>query len=362
MRSGYRFGVPGLPAKGPLIRIAALLLALLLAACDQQQSVYQSRQFVFGTLVDIRIHGSDVTTAETAAMQVMSEFDRLHADWHAWDEGSALNRVNAALARQHTAALSGELAELVRRSLALARASNGLFDPTIARLSALWGFHSDTPEEERRPPATEQLAAWRADPPSWRHLRLDDGTLRSEHPGVRLDVGAYAKGIALEHALDILEQAGVRNALVNAGGDLAVLGSHGNRAWRLGIRAPQGGTVLASLDVHDGEALVTSGDYERGFHHDGIYYHHLLDPRNGLPARGTRSVTVLHDDAGVADAAATALFVAGPGAWPPLAASLGLTHIMLVADNGSVEMTPAMQERIRFEDGHEPSVTVIAQP
>lgn len=351
-----------MPAKGSLTLIVALLLALGLSACGQPKPPYHVRQFVFGTLVDIRIHGTDPKVAETAAAQVMAEFDRLHRDWHAWEEGSALSGINTALAQGGDVRLSAELADLVRRSLELARSSDGLFDPTIGSLSALWGFHSDTPQAHRRPPAGEELDVWLDNPPSWRHLRLVDDTLRSKHPGIRMDFGAYAKGVALDRARQILQQAGIDDALVNAGGDLVILGSHGKRPWRIGVRKPQDGAILASLDAGNGEALVTSGDYERGFPHQGEYHHHILDPRTARPARGARSVTVLHEDASVADAGATALFVAGPGAWAHLAESLGITHVMLVADDGSVEMTQRMQKRIRFEDGNAPPTTLFAQP
>lgn len=333
---------------------------MALTACGRSEPVHQARQFVFGTFVDIRIHGGGPAAANAAMARVMTEFDSLHARWHAWNGDGALARVNASLANDGVAQLPEDLQKLVRDGLALARSSDGLFDPAIGGLSALWGFHTDTPPAERPPPAAAELDTWLADPPSWRHLQVNGGHLVSSHPDVRLDFGAHAKGVALERARALLEDAGVDNALVNAGGDLVALGRRGDRPWRIGIQRPGAGDVLASLDLTDGEAVVTSGDYERGFSYGGRDYHHILDPRTGRPARGARSVTVLHDHAGVADAAATALFVAGPGAWPAVAAAMDVTQVMLVTDDGTVEITPAMQTRIRFENGHAPAVTILS--
>ena len=102
--------------------------------------------------------------------------------------------------------------------------------------------------------------------------------------------------------------------------------------------------------VSGDESLFTSGDYDRNFIYEGKTYHHIIDPRTGYPAEGTRSVTVAHTDATTADAAATALFVAGPDHWHEVARRMGMRYVLLVDSEGTVHMNPAMAERLELVD------------
>jgi thiamine biosynthesis lipoprotein len=130
--------------------------------------------------------------------------------------------------------------------------------------------------------------------------------------GMGIDLGAIAKGWAVDRAMQVLTARGIDNAIIDAGGDLRIVGSRpGKGFWRIGVQHPrEQGELLLSLDLTD-TAIVTSGDYERFFMEGGVRYHHILDPATGMPATGCRSVTVLAPTAAEADAAATAAFVLG---------------------------------------------------
>ena len=163
-------------------------------------------------------------------------------------------------------------------------------------------------------------------------------------------MGAFAKGYAIDLAIAYLRSWGIENTGINAGGDLRVIGQHGDRPWRIGIRHPREDGVISWLDAEANESIFTSGDYERFYIHAGKRYHHILDPRTGYPAKGTASVTVIHDNAGIADAAATALFIAGPDRWWDIARSMGIHYVMLIDTRGNIHMNPAMAERINFQE------------
>ena len=152
----------------------------------------------------------------------------------------------------------------------------------------------------------------------------------------------------------------VENAIINAGGDLRVIGQHGNRPWRIGIRHPRESRILASIEVSGDTSVFTSGDYERFFEVDGQRYHHIIDPRTGYPASSTTSVTIIHSNAATADAAATALFVAGPDQWPSTARNMGIRYVMLIDKQGTIHMNPAMQSRIHFEPGLDAQISLSA--
>lgn len=340
------------------MRTAPVILALILlaAGCGQEPRTREFTFFTFGTLVELTVANTDEATAREARALAVSRLEQWHHDWNAWKPGP-LRALNQDLAAGREVAIPPGLEGLIPRARALAADSGGLFDPAIGRLIGLWGFHSDSspggpPPPDRKVRELVERGASMAD------LVVEAGRVRSTNPSVQLDFGAFAKGVAVARLAEAIRALGVENFLLNAGGDLQAAGSHGDRPWRIGIRDPRGTGVLASLEPGDGEAVFTSGDYERYFTWDGTRYHHIIDPRTGRPARGVRSVTVIHRDAARADAAATALFVAGPEAWPSVAARLEVSQVMLVDDRGNIHLSPAMQERVRILAEPRPQVIV----
>ncbi|HEY0664956.1 MAG TPA: FAD:protein FMN transferase, partial [Gallionella sp.] len=170
---------------------------------------------------------------------------------------------------------------------------------------------------------------------------------------VQLDLGGYAKGYALDRAAESLRAQGLRNALVNIGGTVIALGAHGKRPWRVGIQHPRKPGALATLALHDGEAIGTSGDYQRYFIADDVRYCHLIDPRSGYPAQGVQAVTVLMRGprAGVlSDVVSKPLLIAGAGGWRTAAQKMGVAEAMLVDGQGAVHLTGALQNRLEFTD------------
>jgi thiamine biosynthesis lipoprotein len=144
----------------------------------------------------------------------------------------------------------------------------------------------------------------------------------------------------------MLKQHGIKNAVINAGGDLKVIGRHGDRRWHIGIRDPRSHEAIAAVDLQPGEAIFTSGSYERFYELNGKRYHHIIDPRTGYPAEHVASSTVIETDAAEADAAATALLIAGMNGWQKLAADMGLKQVILIDWQGKISMTPEMKNRL----------------
>ena len=151
---------------------------------------------------------------------------------------------------------------------------------------------------------------------------------------------------------------GIKNAIVNAGGDLRVIGQHGTRPWRVGIRNPNGG-VIGGVEARPDEAIFTSGVYERFRRDQQTRYPHILDPRTGWPVQGLAAVTVITKEGLLADAAATALIVAGKEDWPSVARALGLNKVLLVDESGLVYLTPEMKLRMDFAESVETRVVDI---
>ena len=332
--------------------LLAGLLSFLLAACGHPVPVAQEA-FVFGTRVEVQVAGVAEAEAHAALGEVLREFDRLHRSYHAW-QPSELTALNEAFAAGKSYEASPELAQFVRTAQELAQRSEYLFDPALGRLIALWGFHTD--EFKPALPDAEALQALVATKPSSADLVIEGNTVSSKNAAVALDFGGYLKGVALDRAATLLKAHGIRNALINIGGNVLALGSKGETPWRVGIRHPRvelaGEGVLATLELRDGEAIGTSGDYQRFFELDGRRYSHLIDPRSGEPAQGTQSLTVLIQpvaDAGMrSDVLTKPLFIAGER-WRDLARKLEVAQVLRVDALGRIFVTPAMQARLRFE-------------
>ncbi len=191
-------------------------------------------------------------------------------------------------------------------------------------------------------------------------LAINGHTIHSSSRAVQIDLGGVAKGWALDRAATILHAQGVRNALINIGGNILALGTRNGTPWRVGIQHPRRAGALATLALFDGEAIGTSGDYQRYFELKGRRYCHLIDPRTGEPAQGTQSLTVLvtaRPEAGIlSDAASKPAFIDGPH-WREHLAAFGIEYGLRVAADGSIDVTMPMARRIDFADDAHPSRT-----
>ena len=199
-------------------------------------------------------------------------------------------------------------------------------------------------------PDAALIAEWVRKRPRMADLVIEDNVVSSRNPAVQLDLGGYAKGRALDDAIALLKTHGIRNALVNIGGNVIALGRHGDRPWRVGIQHPRRPGTLATLDLQDGEAIGTSGDYQRYFEVGGQRYSHLIDPRTGRPASAMQAATVLigGEHAGTrSDALSKPLFIGGPAQLGAYARRLGVTAYLAVDASGRTHVSPAMQARLR---------------
>ena len=328
----------------PIIPIILLCL-LLLSACqrDDEQS---AELYVFGTIVEIKLWGASPQEAGHAFAEIQQMFQAMHRDWHAWEPGRVVD-INKAFAEGRTATGDEDIVEMIRRSQPLETATGGRFNPAIGALIRLWGFHTSDYPIEGPPPSASQISAIMNLHPSSHDIHINGMELSSDNPAVQLDFGGIAKGYAVDLTIERLRSLGINNAIVNAGGDLRAMGTHGDRPWRVAVRKPGGGTV-GSVQVQGDESIFTSGNYERFRQDKTERYPHILDPGTGWPAKDIASVTLITEEGVLADAAATALVVAGLDGWPDVARALNLQQIAIVDENGTVYLTPEMEKRLQF--------------
>jgi FAD:protein FMN transferase len=333
-----------------LIHLFAVLSVILLAGCEGKEPLYQEQGFVFGTLVEISVYGETETRSRQAVSEVMHEFQRLHDMLHAWQPGE-LSALNEAFAKGESMAISAELVSILQDAAQLSVQSNRLFNPAIGGLVKLWGFHAD--EFKPVQPDDKQVAQRVSANPQMSDITIARGRAESKNRSVQLDLGGYAKGYALDRAAELLRKQGIHNALINIGGNILALGRHGKRPWRVGIQHPRKPGALASLDLQDGEAIGTSGDYQRYFMLGNVRYCHLINPRSGYPMQGVQAVTILArgEHAGVlSDVASKPVFISGASGWREATGQMNLSEAMLVDGQGVVHITAALQKRLEFTD------------
>jgi FAD:protein FMN transferase len=314
-----------------------------ISPAESKQPLHSIRWYSFGTLVDVTIVDSDAERVNGALKSLAVEFNRRNIEWHPWKPGTMLD-INKALSQGKSIPVDEHMSRMVTQIKQLYASSNGAFNPAIGKAIGLWGFHAQQ-DDNWNPPSNQAIEAWLKQHPTADDLQLTDGLLSSINPSVQLDLGGYAKGYAIDLGLDMLQTAGIKNALINAGGDLVTLGSQGARPWRIGIRHPQQQGEIAWVESKGREAVFTSGNYERFHEKDGVRYTHIIHPQTGRPVTEIASASVIHENGAIADASATALVVNGIKNWKETAQSMGIQYAMIVDQHGHAEMTDAMKSR-----------------
>jgi thiamine biosynthesis lipoprotein len=328
-----------------LIKFIFLLLLLFLAACQNNQPIVHKHQlYVFGTLVDINIWHEDLNQVEQAVSAISDQFNTMHQQWHAWKPGR-LQNINQQLQAGKTVELTTEEAEFIKQTILLAEDSEHLFNPTIGKIINLWGFHTDEYPILTPPPTPEVINQFTAQKLDVSVLHLQDNMLFSSNPDIWLDFGGIAKGYAIDLAMTILRKHNINDAIINAGGDLRSIGSKGKRSWRVAIQSPADWSTLADFEVNDDESVFTSGNYQRYKEFDGKRYAHIINPSTGMPVAQIISATVIAENGIKADAAATALVVAGDK-WYKTAHAMGIKQALIINDQHLCFTTNALFNRL----------------
>lgn len=273
-----------------------LALALLTTGCQQQQPIFKETRMMMGTFVEV------TSAHKEAAGIAFSEIQRIESLLSKYVPESEISRLN----NQGSITASPETRQILQKAQEFYKFSNGAFDVTIGPLLDLWGF-SD--KKYRRPQDAEIAKALES--VGSRHILIGDDTVELNKTGMKIDLGAIAKGYAVDMAVKRLKSRGIDSALINAGGDIFCLGNKGGSPWRIAIKHPAKTGFVKYLNLQN-KAVATSGGYEQYFNSNGKALTHIIDPRRGLPVENkTVSVTVITEDCLTADAIATIAFVEG---------------------------------------------------
>ena len=278
-----------------------------------------------GSPCELQLCAPDAAAAERAASAVVAEVERLEARYSRYRASSYLSFLNGVAREGGEVSVDAETAGLLSYADSCHAQSGGLFDISSGILRRAWRFdRGELPDPVLVSELREKVG--------WQRIVWEPPVLRFPVAGMELDLGGVVKEYAVDRAVTVCHEAGIRSGMINLGGDVRIVGPQPDGTpWRVGIRHPRcPGEVLTVVSLHSG-AVATSGDYERCIEHGGVRYGHILHPKTGWPTRHMASVSVVAELGIVAGSVSTIAMLEeerGP-AW--LAAS-GLPHLWMNVD------------------------------
>jgi thiamine biosynthesis lipoprotein len=333
------------------------VLIVFVSGCNSVSSSISGPRLVeqtyaaMGTELKFSAWTSDEDGADAAFEAAFKEIDRLEGLLSNWKKDSEVERLNAAAGKRPVPA-GPELREVLDAARQTSEWTQGKFDVTFGVLSGLWKFDYQN-KDNTIPPRSEIVR--RLNLINYRDLIVDNraGTAFLRREGMVVNLGGIGKGYAVDRARDILRHRGLRDFMIQFGGDMYVAGLEKDHPWRLGIQDPRGpaNRFFATVDLSD-STFSTSGDYARFFIKEGRRYHHIIDPATGEPAAGCRSVTIMASSATVADGLDTGVFLLGPEAGMALIERLPGVEGVIVSGKNEVLVSKGLKGRL----------TILAQP
>jgi FAD:protein FMN transferase len=308
-----------------------------LAVCKTATGSWLTREEVaMGTAIRVELWCDDTARGQAAISDVMAEMHRIDRAMSPHKADSELSIINRDAAHG-AVALSNEMFLLLVQAQRFSQFSQGAFDITYASAGCLYDYR------EGVAPSAAALEQARA-AIGWKHLELDARTrsVRFTRPGMRIDLGGFAKGHAVDNAAAILKRHGIHHAHVAAGGDSRVIGDKRGRPWTIGVRDPRQVDGLAALLPLVDTAISTSGDYERFFEKNGVRHHHIVDPATGASPSSVRSVTVLAPDGLTCEALSKTVFVLGAQRGMDLVESVEGVDAIVVDAAGNLHFSSGM--------------------
>ena len=321
-------------------RALCLLLSLLAADAAQAARVQETRPLM-GTVVGVTAEGDGEAALHAAVEAAYTEMGRLSDMMNHYDPASVVSAINDA-AGVHPVKVPPELMQVLELAQRISKRTHGAFDVTVGSLRG-WRFRADDP----RMPAAAETAAERP-LVDYRKLVLDARARSAylERRGMRIDLGGIAKLYIIDAGAKRLARAGVTRAMVNGGGDIVAVGVAGAPPWRVGVRDPRAPQkLLGVLELARG-IVASSGDYERGFERGGKRFHHILDPRTGMPAEGPHGVTLVSQRLEALDGLGVAIMVLGEKEGARLVQATPGLDALIAGRDGSLWMTPGMRQRL----------------
>ena len=310
---------------GVLVVVLFLIGFFIAKNSSDELKTFKRTQILLGTVVEIRVRDVDEKKADDAISKAFAEVKKIDDLFTTFNDRSPVWQINSSV--NTIIDVEPEIYNLIVLCDSITKLSDGGFDISLYNLTKAWGFYTDNPHLPSKEAIDSALLL-----SGWKKIKLLDKNRIEKKEKVGLNFGAIAKGYTVDRAIEVLKRSGITQALVNAGGEISVLGND----WIVGIQHPREINSIIKKIKLDEYTVATSGDYEQYFEVDGVRYHHILDPKTGYPSRGLQSVTTINKSNTFADGLATTIFVMGGEKGVQLVESLNDTEAMIIDSAGKI--------------------------
>ena len=279
------------------------LVCLSFSSCSEKK--VSSTELAMNTVISITAYGD---RADEAVKASFKEVKRIEALLSCHIDDSEISRINK-WAHTKKQKVSDETAKVLKKALWVCQKTNGAFDISLKPISDLWNINAQNPKV----PSNEEIKS-ALSTVGYENIEIDGNFVSFKKKGMQIDLGGAAKGYCADRIKEILKAHGIKNALIDLGGNIYALGKNEQgKNWRIGLQKPDGKRgEYFRVEELSGKSAVSSGSYERYFEQNGKIYHHILDRKTGCPSNsGLISVTVVSENSFEADMLSTAIFVMG---------------------------------------------------
>ncbi|MFC1670106.1 FAD:protein FMN transferase [Spirochaetota bacterium] len=326
------------------IKLLSFFIAITIAfsSCKKEPFNKISKPLI-GTMINLTI-GAEAKKSRAVSKAVFDEIARIESLMSPFKKSSDIYRVNR-YAYKMPVTITPETFSIIEQSKRISQESGGAFDISFASLSHLWNYRSKSFKPPSKKSVLQHLPLV-----NYRNIKLspEKMSVSFHKSGMKIGLGGIAKGHAIKRGIEIMKQMGISSGIVDAGGDLQVLGTKSGKNWRTGLVHPRKKTLLLALDLVDMDAIATSGDYERFAVYKNRKYHHIIDPSTGYPTRTFSSVTVISKNAIISDSYATVIFILGKKRSLSFLKKHGDLSVVLIDLDFNIYISRSLKNRIQL--------------
>jgi thiamine biosynthesis lipoprotein len=328
-----------------LIIIVIFIFSILLNKNASKNTKPSERSiFVFGTIANFKVYGAKAEKAIDEAVMRLYEIDYKISAFKDYSEISKIN-ANSGIFFQK---VSPDTFLLIKKAVEYSELLEGTFDPTIRPLVELWGIgtkDADIPSKENIEKSLNLV--------NYKNIILDEKNcaVKLEVEKQKIDLGGIAKGYAADEVKSIFENNSIRNAIIDLGGNIFVLGGKADgSSWKVGIQDPlrERGTFVGALSLKN-KSVVTSGNYERYFIMDGRRYHHIINPVTGYPSEGDIiSATIISDKSIDGDGLSTGIYILGKDRAMKLIENMDGIDAILITEDKKIYVSSGIRDKFKL--------------
>ena len=309
-------------------KLMVFLLIVLISGCTAKLDEIKESKLLMGTTATITVVDQDKVKAEKAIEAAFAEIKRIEYLMSDFIENSQIGILNKKGRLENA---DPEIIYIITKSNYYSNLSNGAFDITVQPILDLY---KKSFEELKRPPSDEEIKE-ASNLINYTNIIINGSTIKLNKEGMKVTLGGIAAGYAIDKAADILEEKGIKHALIDIGGDIRAIGSKPGVPWRIALENPRNKAEYITIVELDNKSVATSGDYERYFE-ETKKFHHIINPKTGYSATDLISVTIIADKALDVDAISTSVFVLGPEKGLELIESLDNVEGLLITKDKEI--------------------------